>query len=354
MATAAQPASSALGFEDHADVSLLRKVAALGYGVGGAMALATTVLPDPDPSDHAQMVELAILDLVLLLILVLGARLPAWVIRLVAITGAIAAVSALVAAIMPIGAALVLYCWPAITAGYWCTRRELFANLAFLGVASGIALSLSQSPDITGSTWSTTYIVMVIVAITVSRLVGRVGALVEQITRVASEDALTGLLNRRAFEPILEQEFARSRRAGVPVSVALFDLDHFKLVNDRFGHAAGDTALQRFGALLQRETRATDVAARTGGEEFTVLLFGTDAAGARAWAEGISALLIVETLDEDVALSTSVGVAMIGDRVTTPDGLLLAADRALYAAKAAGRRRVVVASGDDAPLTAVA
>jgi diguanylate cyclase (GGDEF)-like protein len=336
------------------DVDMLRKIAALGYGVGAIMALATTILPDPDPSDHVRMVELAAADAVFALVLILGRRLPAWAIRLIAITGAIATVSWLVAVILPIGASLVLYCWPALTAGYWCSRRELYANLAFMGVASAVALSLSRSPDITGSTWSTTFLAMIIVALMVSRLVRRVEVLVSQITRVASEDGLTGLLNRRAFEPALEREVERALALGAPLSIAVFDLDHFKLVNDRFGHAAGDDALRRFGRILGDEIRDVDVAGRVGGEEFCVLLFGMGREEARRWAEGVSALLIAETLGEEVELTTSVGVASLGGRLTTCEDLQLAADRALYAAKASGRRQVVVAGPELRPALALA
>lgn len=326
------------------DVDVLRRIAALGYGVGAVMALATTVLPDPDPSDHVRMLELAAADAAFAAILLLGSRLPARAIRLIAITGAIVMVSWLVAVILPIGASLVLYCWPALTAGYWCSRRELYANLALMGVASAIALSLSRSPDITGSTWSTTFLVMIIVALMVSRLVGRVNTLVGQITRVASEDGLTGLLNRRAFEPALEREVERAAAIGAPLSIALFDLDHFKLVNDRFGHAAGDDALRLFGGIIRRELRDVDLGARVGGEEFCVLLFGRGEDEARAWAEGVSALLIAETVGGEVELTTSCGVASLGAGVRTCEQLQLAADRALYAAKANGRRQVVVAT----------
>lgn len=335
---------SALEFDDHMDIDVLRRIAALGFGVGAVMAMATTILPDPDPSDHVQMVELAAADVVFALVLLLGRRMPAWAIRLVAITGAIATVSWLVAVIMPIGAALVLYCWPALTAGYWCSRRELYANLVFMGVASAVALSLSRSPDITGSTWSTTVMAMVIVALMVARLVRRADTLVTQITQVASEDGLTGLLNRRAFEPALEREVERAIAVGAPLSIAVFDLDHFKLVNDRFGHAAGDDALRLFGGLLRRELRDVDLGARVGGEEFCVLLFGMAQPEARAWAEGISALLIAETLGDEVELTTSCGVASLGAGARTSEDLQLAADRALYAAKANGRRQVVVAT----------
>ncbi|UUY05019.1 GGDEF domain-containing protein [Svornostia abyssi] len=337
-----------------ADIQMLRKIAALGFLLGALLDVGTLVLPDPDTRDHGHMVAIAVIPLTLGLILVFGRRLSDRAIKLIAVTGGIITISALVAVILPLGAALMFYCWPAMTAGYFCTRRELYANLGLLAVTCGAALAVSRSAEITGSTWGVTVTISVVVALGVSGLVRRNVALLDQLHDVATTDGLTGLLNRRTFEPVLEREVARALRAGVPLSVALFDLDHFKLVNDRFGHAAGDAALQRFGALLGSETRTTDVAARTGGEEFTVLLFGTDVEGARAWAEGVSALLIADTLDEDISLSASVGVATLGGRVTTPDELLLAADRALYAAKAAGRRQVMVAGPEHQRVLTVA
>ncbi|MFA9269539.1 MAG: GGDEF domain-containing protein [Baekduiaceae bacterium] len=328
-------------------IETLRRVSAAGDLIAVVMLLGTTVLPDPDPSDHRSLYFVALAPLTLGLILLFGRRLPERTIKLVAITGTIAAVSLMVSQILPLGAALMFYCWPAVMAGYFCTRREITGNLLLIAGGSAIALAVSRSDEITGSTWLATVIISTIVALTVGRLV-------EQVTKVATIDELSGLLNRSAFGPILDREFERARTSRQPVSVVIFDLDHFKLVNDRFGHAAGDDAIRLFGALLARETRDVDVAARVGGEEFTVLLFGMDEAAAVRWAEGVSALLIAETLDEEVALSTSAGVACACPATQSPEDLLQAADRALYAAKAGGRRCVVTAGAEAPHLAAVA
>lgn len=335
---ATTPAAPSLG-----DIQVLRKLAAFGFLLGAFLDVGTLVLPDPDPRDHGGMALIALMPLTLGLILLFGRRLSERAIKLIAVSGAIITISAMIAVILPLGAALMFYTWPAMTAGYFCTRREIYGNLALLALTSAAALVVSRSSEITGSTWGVTVVISSVVALGVSGLVRRNEVLLAQLHEVATVDGLTGLLNRRAFEPLLEHEVARAARTGDPVSVALFDLDHFKLVNDRFGHAAGDAALRRFGELLRAETRATDVAARTGGEEFSVLLPGTDEAGARRWAEGISALLIADTLDAEVQLSTSVGVATWHSRLRTADDLVVAADRALYVAKAGGRRQVVVA-----------
>lgn len=327
-------------------IDTLRRIAAGGDVIAFLMLLGTTVLPDPDPSDHHRLYVVALVPLFLGITLFLGRGLPERVIKLLAISCTTAAVSLMVSQILPMGAALMFYCWPAVTAGYFCTRRELAGNLVLIAVGSAIALKVSQSGEITGSTWMATVGISTIVALTV-------GHLAEQVTKLATTDELSGLLNRRAFGPILEDAFERARPTGTPLSVVAFDLDHFKRVNDLFGHAAGDEAIRRFGVLVAAELRGDDAAARTGGEEFTVLLYGKDEAEAIRWAEGVSALLIAETLDEQVMLSTSAGVATAGPATHTTEDLLQAADRALYAAKDTGRRRVVTA-GAAAPHLAVA
>ena len=318
------------------NIDTLRRIAAFGDLIACLMLLGTTVLPDPDPSDHGRLYIVALVPLSLGIILLLGRGLPERVIKLLAISCTTAAVSLMVSQILPIGAALMFYCWPAVAAGYFCTRREIAANLVLIAVGSAIALKVSQSGEITGSTWMATVGIATIVALTV-------GHLAEQVTKLATTDELSGLLTRRAFGPLLDRSFTRARADGVPLSVVAFDLDHFKQVNDRFGHAAGDDAIRRFGVLLAAEVRGDDTVARTGGEEFTALLYGADEPAAIRWAEGVAALLIAETLDEPVMLSTSAGVATSGPATRAPEDLLQAADRALYAAKAGGRRCVVTA-----------
>jgi diguanylate cyclase (GGDEF)-like protein len=328
------------------NIDTLRRAAALGDFLSFVLLVASTVLPDPDPSDHGRLYLVALIPLTLGIILTCGRNLPERVIKLLAISCTIVAVSVMVSQILPIGAALMFYCWPAVAAGYFCTRREVAGNLLLIAVTAAIALIATRSTEITGSTWIATVLISTIVALTV-------GHLAEQVAKLATTDELSGLLNRRAFGPMLERAVERARTAGVPLSIVAFDLDHFKRINDRFGHAAGDAAIRRFGTLVAAEVHGDDVAARTGGEEFTVLLYGTEERDAVRWAEGVAALLIAETLDEQVMFSTSAGVACAGPATHAPEDLLQAADRALYAAKTAGRRRVVTA-GEAPPHLAVA
>lgn len=161
---------------------------------------------------------------------------------------------------------------------------------------------------------------------------------------LANIDTLTGLPNRRSFLDKAQTELARASLTGTPLSLLMLDIDHFKAINDRFGHAGGDASLIVFCMACRLALREQDVLGRIGGEEFAVLLTDTDIAGAVATAERLRAG--VETLGADAVearlLTVSVGVAglMEGESL---DQLLNRADRALYTAKMEGRNRVVMA-----------
>lgn len=150
-------------------------------------------------------------------------------------------------------------------------------------------------------------------------------------------DPLTGLLNRRTFEELLDQEIERTKRGGRPMSLIVGDLDSFALVNERLGHAAGDTALQLVASDCLKWKRRIDHAARIGGEEFAVLLPETDAAGAFIVAERLRRAAHRTFADAPVAVTFSFGVASCPANGTTAAGLLRAADRAVASAKERGR-----------------
>ena len=171
------------------------------------------------------------------------------------------------------------------------------------------------------------------------RLMHRQDELLDELYRMSTTDPLTNTLNRRAFLSAFSQAAARAERAGVALSLALFDLDHFKSVNDRLGHAGGDIALQRFAQVMESERRRTDVIVRLGGEEFAVILFGADLDEAQDFAERVGRRLQADTAADATSLSVSAGVASVTAQTRSAEHLLARADRALYAAKAAGRSR---------------
>ncbi len=167
--------------------------------------------------------------------------------------------------------------------------------------------------------------------------------LMEEMRRLAAYDDLTGLAGRRHFMTELEREFDRARREGRALSILMVDADHFKAINDEFGHAGGDAVLLALADQLRRNTRTLDVAGRLGGEEFGVLLPGADAAIAELVAErlrGAVDRMAVPWKAASIRVTVSVGSAT-WDRVCGPDVLLERADAALYEAKRGGRNRVV-------------
>ncbi len=162
------------------------------------------------------------------------------------------------------------------------------------------------------------------------------------LIRVEAEsrsDALTGLHNRRAFDPRLEDEFDRAHRYGVPLSVLMLDVDKFKLFNDSFGHGCGDEVLQTVARLLSEKARTSDFVARLGGEEFAILLPNTGAEGAFILAERMRRT--IETAPWRLRpITISIGIATHTANSQTGLRLLDQADQALYAAKEGGRNRV--------------
>ncbi|GGC63623.1 GGDEF domain-containing protein [Marinobacter halophilus] len=168
----------------------------------------------------------------------------------------------------------------------------------------------------------------------------------EQLNEMATTDTLTGLLNRRAFMELIRQEQARAQRAGEPFSVILADLDKFKRVNDTWGHEAGDDVLKETSARLRKTLRQQDALCRWGGEEFLMLLPGTDSHGAMIVAEKCREGLQISPMDMHGTAHTQ--TASFGVATCTPDEaidhLIGRADAALYQAKENGRNRCELAS----------
>ena len=173
----------------------------------------------------------------------------------------------------------------------------------------------------------------------------RMALLVEETQRAATTDPLTGIMNRRALIPAVDVEQSRSERHGYPMSLLLLDVDHFKVINDRHGHATGDKVLAALGRLLAKQARKTDLVGRWGGEEFVVVLAGAHEAGARIAAErirkAVEAMTVLDEKGQRVPLTISIGLACL-EMKDTVELLIDRADHAMYQAKASGRNRVAV------------
>jgi diguanylate cyclase (GGDEF)-like protein len=173
---------------------------------------------------------------------------------------------------------------------------------------------------------------------------------VAELARLSRTDALTGLPNRRHFVESLEREFQRSSRYGSSLGLLVFDIDHFKRVNDTWGHLAGDKVLRDVAGILAYGLRQSDIAARFGGEEFAVLLPETDLEGATLVAERYRLDIAARQFQVDstsLQLTVSIGIAAL-PRTKADDAteFLRRADAALYQAKEAGRNRVVGAADE--------
>ena len=169
--------------------------------------------------------------------------------------------------------------------------------------------------------------------------VGRLKSRLSVVEQLADRDALTPLLNRRAFLRELARVNAFARRYGAPASLVFLDLDGFKQINDRFGHAAGDTALRVVAERLVANVRESDVAARLGGDEFALILVQADQATAQAKAQALVQAIEAEPLSfgaGSAQLRVSFGVRQL-DAATSPEELLASADAAMFARKRAVR-----------------
>jgi diguanylate cyclase (GGDEF)-like protein len=235
-----------------------------------------------------------------------------------------------------------LYVWLALYAAYFFGVREAAAQLALMsGAYLGVLVASVPAEDVIGS-WLTFVGVIFPSAALLRAVRDAVSHLVRSLAEAARTDPLTGLKNRLSFDSEMEVELERARRADAKLSIVVGDLDHFKVVNDELGHRAGDQALVRVGRILAEGRRLGDLVARTGGEEFTLILPGTAEHEAYLVAERIRTGVSSEFVDDAMPITFSLGVATYPDHGRSADAVIEAADQALYAAKALGRNRSVI------------
>lgn len=220
-----------------------------------------------------------------------------------------------------------------------CVAAQAAAAL-FVALVTGIDLQLLQSGNVARIASLPLLIGFpLMVGLTAYSLSRRVRQQNVELAALSSTDGLTRLPNHTAWLEAVEREFARARREGLPATVLMIDLDHFKRVNDSRGHAAGDEVLRGVAEALREALRSHDVPGRYGGEEFGVLLPGSDAKAAEVIAERIRKRIEWASFAGEVKVTASLGCAALDPGDAHPAAWVARADRALYRAKAAGRNR---------------
>ena len=240
--------------------------------------------------------------------------------------------------------AMILLSWPVLFAAYLLSRATAYFTLAVVAVCLTVVLTLGTGPSTDRfSTWLEIITSVTLTLIVIMRVREQNERLKETLAQQARTDPLTGLNNRRAFSEALEREYLRLRRTGKPLSLLAVDVDHFKQINDNYGHAAGDEALRQLGELLPRIVRAYDSVGRIGGEEFGVLMPDCNSIQAMGRANALRAAVYSESQMWGHQVTVSVGIATVPDSAGSVEELQIAADSALYRAKDAGRDRVFAA-----------
>jgi diguanylate cyclase (GGDEF)-like protein len=238
----------------------------------------------------------------------------------------------------------VLYVWVGLYSGYFLSRRALAAQLTVVASLYGAVLLIVHPGSVIFTRWLITVGMVSVAAVIVQYLKRHNDDLLERLSKAARTDPLTGLMNRQGFDETIVRELTRGARNGAPTALIVLDIDRFKDINDRSGHAAGDEALRRIGVTVGQVARGVDTLARIGGDEFAIILPDTHAEGALGFAERLREAVAVPPRP-GLALTLSLGIAQAEVDGQTADSLIRAADAALYHAKELGRNQTVAAPG---------
>jgi diguanylate cyclase len=228
---------------------------------------------------------------------------------------------------------------------------RLFLRALAVQLAACAAAVLAFGPDVRPATTMLNVVASlpllvaypIAVGIATYRLTRRVRDQNRMLAELSRTDGLSGLLNKISWEQIVYVEMARCRRSHRPASLLMIDVDHFKQINDRYGHPAGDHVIRNVAAIVSRTVRASDISGRFGGEEFAVVLPETDIEGAAVIAERIRKRIEAATMEpaEGIRCTVSIGIAAAQPDVEDAGDWISRADRALYEAKRLGRNLVV-------------
>jgi diguanylate cyclase (GGDEF)-like protein len=333
-----------------ADIRSNRRImaytAAAIYGIAGLDGAVEGLIPSDPPFS---LLPVVVVFVIFGLLVAVGPRLPRCGFAVLAPLGVVLIAYALVTTPGP-GDAAFLYALPVFWTTFFFGRRGAAGILGCVAVAHAAALVAMPAGDAYPGRWLDVMVSACGVALVVLVLEHRNEMLLARLADEARTDPLTGLLNRRGFDEHADREIAHVARTQGSIALVTLDVDHFKQVNDEWGHLVGDRVLTHLARVLANESRGIDVAARLGGEEFAVLMPGSDQAGAEAFTQRVRDALATGDSSELPAIRISAGVIA----ATEPSDIqvmLEQVDRALYAAKRGGRDRTVVF---DAPERALA
>ena len=248
-----------------------------------------------------------------------------------------AAIGVLIATSDPLGMTPVFFLWPVVLLSHLSSPRTGALGFAASTALLAAGLALNDSAILRVDTFIGTTVLIGVMAWLIASLTANQARLRAELATAAATDPLTGLLNRRAFHPMLDALVEEAVTDGDRL-VLVMDLDHVKAVDDQHGHTVGDEALRHGAHGLLAHAREHDLVARLGGEEFAVALPGATMELGRAYVAEVSAT-IADVPQPVGSLATSAGLSSLDDATTSPDELLVRADRALYGAKLAGRNR---------------
>jgi diguanylate cyclase (GGDEF)-like protein/putative nucleotidyltransferase with HDIG domain len=313
------------------------------FAAGGAITL-ISLLFSVDGTEETRVAITGVAAFALALLLLLGYdRLPLWSFQASLAVGTALIEWAIIASGETTSPYAMFYFWIAIYSFYFLSRARALMQMGFIAVAYSAAILVkSDVGTLPVLHWAIVTSTLVVSGALIGVQRGHVDRLIARLSDAARTDSLTSLLNRRGFEELFETELERARRSGRPLSVIVGDLDGFKAVNDRFGHASGDRALERLSEILQTVKRRIDTAARIGGEEFAVIAPDTDHHAAYILAERMRREVRDTFSHEPFDLTISLGIATFPRHGATAESLIGGADEALYAAKKLGRDRTVV------------
>lgn len=326
------------------DRQLLWRILSWALVAGAAFSLSGILAFDEQP--HEALVSVSVSGFCLTAAVALRVapeRLPPWFAHVVLLGATVVISVEIHSNLRPAHDDEVFYLWIALFVFYFFPRRAALIHMGAVGLGYWLAIFLDAGAEPQDRLrWLITITTLTAAGLLIHHLARRQDAMIERLSEAVRTDPLTGLLNRKGFAEAIAAQLAAAERRGAPFALMVGDLDHFKLVNDRLGHAGGDQTLQTVASVLDRSTRGQDRPARLGGEEFALLTADADAEQGLRAAERVRTRVQEALAAGAVPVTISIGVAIYPDDGTDSDALMACADRALYAAKEGGRNRSVL------------